>query len=269
MSSEQGIEEFYFNDNVDIRTEHFTNAVRGLTQSNRFHFISETNVIESTLRPSCEGQVDALPLISMIRHNEDSCGKQVMPDVDNLQQTVLPNVPVDCNQKKIEDTADRSVIKNIPLIEDFEVKETSHESNALLPEGNSFQEKLDGSFEAFGGQCSNSTGDLITCDTLVTQSLSDPLKTFPHPTENSIKRVEEFQELRDSSKNDPDQEVIIPVNILNLLQHEEDVSQAATDNKSDDILEFLTSENPRVGTEFPVPPQRNQVNIIAGSLERA
>ena len=202
---------------------------------------------------------------------EDSCEEQVMSDIDNLQQTLLPNVPVDCHQNKIEDTADLSVIKNVPLIGDFEVKETSHESNALLPEGNSFQEKQDGIFEAFGGQSSNSTRDVIKCDTLVTQSASHPLKTFPHPTENSMKRswrVEEFQKLRDS--RDRDQEVIIPVNILNLLQDDkDDVSLVATDNKNDGILEFLTSEtseSPRVGIEFPIPPQRNLLNIIPLSV---
>ena len=263
------IEEFYSNDKEDLRAMDFTCAVGGLTPSSEFNFIPETDVIESTPRLPCEDQADTLPLISMIGHNEDPCEKQLMSDIDNLQQTLSPNVPVDCNQEKIEDMVDLSVIENAPLIGDFEVGETSNGPNALSAESNSFQETLDGIFEAFGEKCTNSPTDVMTCDTWVTQRSSDPLKTFPHPIKNSIKRssgVEEFQELRDSRKNDRDQEVIIPVNILHLLQdEEEDVSLAATDNKSDDILEFLTSEtseNPRVGTECPNPSQISLVNII-------
>ena len=246
----------------------FTCAVSELTTSDRFHLIPGTNVIKSAPRGSCEDQADTLALTSMTGHNEDSSEVQFISDINNLLQNLSSNISLDCNQQ-LEDIIDLNVIENAPLGKDPEVKETSSESDALLPAHSGFQEKLDGIFEAFGGQCSNSSRDVITADTnepLITQSLLDPFETFPHGNDNSIERsfgVEQFQELRESKQNDKDQEVVIPVNILNLLQdEEEDITAATSGDKSDDILEFLISENQKVtATELSEPPQIDQVNF--------
>ena len=181
----------------------FTCAVSELTTSDTFHLIPGTNVIKSAPRGSCEDQVDTLALTSMTDHNEDSSETQFISDINNLLQNLSSNISLDCNQQ-LEEIIDLNVIENAPLGNDLEVKETSSESDALLPANSGFQEKLDDIFEAFGGQCSNSSRDVTTDDTnepLITQSLLDPFKTFPHGDDNSIERsfrVEQFQELRDS-----------------------------------------------------------------------
>ena len=64
-------------------------------------------------------------------------------------------------------------------------------------------------------------------------------------------------------QDDQDHEVVIPVNILKLLQDEDENAAVATNiDKRDDIVDFLASENHVVGTDFPYTPQTTQVNIL-------
>ena len=75
--------------------------------------------------------------------------------------------------------------------------------------------------------------------------------------------TEQLPQLRNKEQDDQDHEVVIPVNILKLLQDEdENAVVAANGDKMDDIVDFLTSENHIVGTNFPHTPQTSQVNIL-------
>ena len=203
------------------------------------------NVIQMKPKPPCTDVTDALPLIPMIGHNE------------NLYETQL----MSGNLKDLS-TVNLNVIENTPVTKDSYVEKLSPEFNAL-PAHSSFQENPDSLIHVFTG---NSARNVITSDRMLTRGLSDPPKMFPQQNENSIYgpcNTEQLPQLRNKEQDDQDHEVVIPVNILKLLQDEdENATVAATDNKRGDILDFLTSESHVVGTEFPHTPQISQVNIL-------
>ena len=184
--------------------------------------------------PLCSGETDALPLIPTIG--------------DNLEDLSAVNL---------------GVLENSPLIEDFSAGKANSDFNALLPADNSFQENSDSLAHVFSG---NSFRNVITGDRILTKGLPDPSKTFPHQNENANYKscnVDQLPQSRNKELDDQDHEVVIPVNILKLLQDEdENDTVTAADNKRDGILDFLTSENNMTGTEYAHTPKISQVNIL-------
>ena len=184
----------------------------------------------------------------MTDHSENLYETQLMSKIDDLEDLSTVNL---------------NVIEHSPLTKDLFVGKPSSEFNALLSGHNGFQENPDSLVRVFTG---NSARNVITSDRMLTRGLSDPPKMIQHQNENSIYRscnTEQLPQLKIKQQDDQDHDVVIPVNILKLLQDEgENATVAATDNKRDDILDFLTSENHMVGTEFPHTPQISQVNIL-------
>ena len=211
--------------------------------------LENENVIQTTPRPPCTGGTDALPLMPMTDHSENLYETQLISGIDDLED--LSTVNLDLN-----------VIENSALTKDSYVGKLSPEFNAL-PAHSSFQENPDSLIHVFTG---NSARNVITSDRMLTRGLSDPPKMIPHQNENSIYRscnTAQLPQLRNKEQDDQDHEGVIPVNILKLLQDEgENAAMAASGDKRDDIVDFLTSENHVVGTDFPHTPQTSQVNIL-------
>ena len=207
--------------------------------------LGSKNVIQMTPRPPCTGGTDALPLTD---HSENLYETQLMSKIDDLEDLSTVNL---------------YVIEHSPLTKDLFVGKPSSEFNALLSGHNGFQENPDSLVRVFTG---NSARNVITSDRMLTRGLSDPPKMIPHQNENSIYRscyAAQLPQLRNKEQDDQDHEVVIPVNILKLLQDEgENAAMAASGDKRDDIVDFLTSENHVVGTDFPHTPQTSQVNIL-------
>ena len=205
-------------------------------------------MIQMKPKPPCTDETDVLPLIPMIGHNKNLYEKQLMSSIDNLEDL---------------STVSSNVIENSPLTKDLFVGKPSSEFNALLSGHNGFQENPDSLAHVFTG---NSARHVITSDRMLTRGLSDPPKMIQHQNENSIYRscnTEQLPQLRNKEQDDQDHEVVIPVNILKLLQDEdENAAVAANGDKRDDIVDFLTSENHVVGTDFPHIHQTSQVNIL-------